>query len=50
MLQMKEQGKNIQDQINEDKICNLPEKTIQRNDSKDDPKSWKENGENTRNI
>ena len=26
MLQTKEQGKNLQDQINEDKICNLPAK------------------------
>ena len=26
MLQMKEQGKNLQDQINEDEIGNLPEK------------------------
>ena len=26
MLQTKEQGKNLQDQINEDKIGNLPEK------------------------
>ena len=26
MLQMKEQGKNLQDQINEEKIGNLPEK------------------------
>ena len=26
MLQMKEQGKSLQDQINEDKIGNLPEK------------------------
>ena len=26
MLQMKEQGKNLQDQINEDEIDNLPEK------------------------
>ena len=26
MLQTKEKGKNIQDQINEDKIDNLPEK------------------------
>ena len=25
-LQMKEQGKNLQDQINEEEICNLPEK------------------------
>ena len=46
---MKEQHKNLQDQINEDEIGNLPEKEF-RNDSKDDPKSWKQNGENTRNI
>ena len=26
MLKMKEQGKNIQDQINEEEIGNLPEK------------------------
>ena len=26
MLQRKEQGKNLQDQINEDKIGNIPEK------------------------
>ena len=26
MLQTKEQGKNLQDQINEDEIGNLPEK------------------------
>ena len=26
MLQMKEQGKNLQDQINEEEICDLPEK------------------------
>ena len=26
MLQTKEQGKNLQDQINDDKIGNLPEK------------------------
>ena len=28
MLQMKEQGKNQQDQINEDEISNLPEKKL----------------------
>ena len=49
-LQRKEQGKNLQDQINEDEIGNLPEKRIQSNDSKDDTKSRKQNGENTRNI
>ena len=51
---MKEQGKNPQDQINEEEIGNLPQKRIQSNDSKDDPKSWKKNGgtdrENTRNV
>ena len=48
---MKEQGKHLQDQINEDEIGNLPEKEFRvMNDSKDDPKSWKQNGENTRNI
>ena len=26
MLQIREQGKNLQDQINEDEIVNLPEK------------------------
>ena len=39
--QMKEQGKNPPDQTNEDEIGSLPEKRIQSNDSKDDPKSWK---------
>ena len=42
MLQMKEQGKNWQDQINEEEIGNQPKKKrIQSNDSKDDPKSQK---------
>ena len=41
MSQMKEQGKNLQDQINEEEIGNLPEKRIQSNDSKGDPESWK---------
>ena len=52
---MKEQGKNLQDQINEEEIGNLPEKEfIFTSDSKDDPKSQKQNGgtdqENTRNV
>ena len=38
---MKEQGKNLQDQINEEEIGNLREKRIQSNDSKDDPESRK---------
>ena len=41
MLQMKEQGKNIQDQINEQEIGTLPENRIQSNYSKGDPKSQK---------
>ena len=47
---MKEQGKNPTDQINGEEIGSLPEKTIQSNDSKDDPKYWKQNGGNKRNI
>ena len=38
---MKQQGKNLQDQINEEKLVNLPEKRIQSNDSKDDLESQK---------
>ena len=38
---MKEQGKNPPDQTNEEEIGNLPEKTIQSNVNKHDPKSWK---------
>ena len=41
---MKEQGKNLQDQINEEEIGNLPGKKIQNNDSKYNPESWKYNG------
>ena len=36
---MKGHGKNPQDQTKEEKISSLPEKRIQSNDSKDDPKS-----------
>ena len=39
--QMKEQGKNPPDHTNEEEIGSLPEKRIQNNESKDDPKSWK---------
>ena len=39
MHQMKEQGKNPQHQTHEDKKRNS-RKRIQRNDSKDEPKSW----------
>jgi len=40
MSQVKEQGKNLQDQINEE-IGNLPGKEFRIIDSKDDPKSQK---------
>ena len=46
---MKEQGKSPQDQTNEEQIGRQPEKELS-NDSKDDPKSWKYNGENSRNV
>ena len=36
--QMKEQTRNIDFQINEDKTGKLPEKIIQNNESKDDQK------------
>ena len=38
---VKEQCKNPPDLTNEEEIGSLPEKRIQNNDSKDDPKSWK---------
>ena len=44
---MKEQTRNTKVQINEAEIGKLPEK-IQNNDSKDDQKPWKQNGENAR--
>ena len=54
MLQMKEQDKNQQEQLNEEEIGNLPEKIIQSNNSKDDTKSRKINGgtdrEDIRNV
>ena len=37
--QLKEHGKNPQDQTNEEEIDSLPEKRIQSNNSKDDPKT-----------
>ena len=45
---MKEQGKNPPNQTNEEEIGSISEKRIQSNDSKHNPKSWKQNGENTR--
>ena len=50
---MKEQGQNTPDLTNEEEIGSLPEKELS-NDSKDDPRSWKQNGgmgrEDTRNV
>ena len=43
---MKEQTRNTEVQINEEEISKLPE--FQINDSKDDKKPWKQNGENAR--
>ena len=43
MFQTKEQDKNPEQQ-SEVEIGNLPEKRIQSNDSKDDPRSQKKNG------
>ena len=39
IIQMQEQIRNTEIQINEEEIGSLPEKRIQNNDSKDDPKS-----------
>ena len=46
--QMKEFDRNPEVQANEEEIGKLPEKIIQNNDSKDDQKPRKQNGENTR--
>ena len=45
---MKEQTRYTEVQINEEEIGKLPEKKNQNNDSKNDQKPWKQNGENTR--
>ena len=46
MSQMKGQDKTPQKQLNAVETGNFPEKKkIQNNDSKDDPGSWKNNGE-----
>ena len=45
---MNEKTRNTEVQINEEEIGKLPEKKIQNNDSKDDQKPWKQNGENAR--
>ena len=46
---MKEQTRNTEVQINEEKIGKLPEKEFS-NDSKDDQKPWKQNWENAKSI
>ena len=43
--QVREQVKNTEVQINEEEIGKTPWKIIQNNDSKDDQKPWKQNGE-----
>ena len=45
---MKEQTRNIEVQINEKEIGKLPEKEFRINDSKDNQKTWKQNGKNAR--
>ena len=47
--QMKEQGKSLQGQINEEEISKLPEKEFGY-DNKDDSKFQKQNGENTKSV
>ena len=47
---MKRQDKIPEKQLNEMEIGNLSEKRIQNNDSKDDPGSKKQNGEDARNV
>ena len=51
---MKEQDKNLQEQLSEEETDDLPEKIIQSNDSKADPRSQKKNRgmdqEDTRNV
>ena len=42
--QIKEHDKCPPNQTKVEEIGSLPEKRIQNNDSKDDPKSWKQNG------
>ena len=50
MSQMKRQDKILEKQWNEVEVGNLPEKRILNNDSEDDPRPWKKNGENAINI
>ena len=50
MLQTKEQGKNLQDQINEEEIGNIPEKEFRLMIVKMIQNLGEQNGENTRNT
>ena len=50
MSQMKREDKVVEKQLNEVEVDNLPEKIILNNDSEDDPRSWKKNGDNAINI
>ena len=50
MSQMKREDKVVEKQLNEVEVGNLPEKIILNNDSEDDPRSWKKNGDNAINI
>lgn len=47
---MKEQDKISQEQLNEEEIGNLPEKIIQSNDSNDNPRSQKKNGDTNQEV
>ena len=42
--QVKEHDKNTPNQTKEEEIGSIPEKIIQNNDSKNNQKSWKQNG------
>ena len=50
MSQMKRQDKTPEKQLNEVAIVNLPKKYSDYNNSKNDPGSWKQNGEDVRNF
>ena len=50
MSQMKRQDKILEKQWNEVEVGKLTEKIILNNDSEDDPRPWKKNGENAINI
>ena len=47
---MKEQGKHPSHQTKDEELGTLYENKFESNNSKDDPKSRKQKGENTRNV